>query len=80
MKSVMKLIPVVALVLLTGCDNMSPREQTILSGSAIGAIGGAAIGGIAGGSSGAAFGALVGAGAGAVGGAMVDDRNAGEAY
>lgn len=75
MKKITKVISMMSIVLLVGCDNMTPREQTILSGSAIGALGGAAIGAIAGGGNGAGVGALIGAGAGAIGGAMINDRN-----
>ena len=71
MKSFVKVIPVVALVLLTGCDNMTQRDQSILSGAAIGTVAGAGIGALAGS---AGVGALIGAGVGAVGGAVYDDR------
>jgi len=72
MKSALKILPVLALVGLVGCDNMSHTEQNVLGGAAIGAIGGAAIGGLAGGRVGT--GALIGAGVGAVGG-YIYDRN-----
>jgi len=71
MKTVMKLIPAIALLSLVGCSNMSPTEQRVLSGAAIGAASGAAIGAIAG-SHGAGAGALIGAGVGAVGGLIYD--------
>ena len=73
MKKLTRVIPIIAIVSLVGCDNMTPRDQRILSGAAIGAVGGAAIGGIAGGGRGAGTGALIGAGVGAVGGALYDD-------
>ena len=52
------------LALSVGCTNMTPTEQSTLSGAAIGALGGAAIGGLSGGSAGT--GALIGGAAGAV--------------
>ena len=60
---------VVAVMVLGGCAGMSPTEQRVLSGSAIGAGGGALIGWAAGCP---ACGAAIGAGAGAVGGLVVD--------
>lgn len=71
MKSVIKIIPIVAMLGLVGCDGMSHTEQNVLGGAAIGAIGGAAIGSISGN---AGSGALIGAGVGAVGG-YIYDRN-----
>lgn len=71
MKAVAKIIPVVALVCLVGCDGMNHTDQNVLGGAAIGALGGAAIGSISGN---AGAGALIGAGVGAVGG-YVYDRN-----
>ena len=50
---------------------LTPQQQRILSGGAIGAAGGAAIGAISGGSPGT--GALVGGAVGAVGGAIVHE-------
>ena len=46
-------------IALTGCSNMSPTEQRAVSGTAIGAAGGAVIGAIAGN---AGLGAVIGAG------------------
>lgn len=54
---------------LAGCANMSPTEQRVLSGGAIGASGGAVIGALAGS---AALGAAAGAGAGLLGGLVYD--------
>lgn len=51
------------------CTNMSKTEQGIVSGGALGALGGAGIAAIAGGSG--TIGALVGAGAGAIGGGII---------
>lgn len=64
MKTLLKLIPIVVMIPLVGCSNMSTSEQRILSGAAIGTAGGAIIGG--------GRGALIGAGVGAVGGALYD--------
>jgi hypothetical protein len=66
-----KLLPLAAMVLLVGCDNMSHTEQNVLGGAALGALGGAAIGSLA---HGAGGGALIGA---AVGGGLgyIYDRN-----
>lgn len=75
MKIYTKLVPVFALVSLVGCSNMSPTEQRVVSGAAIGTVAGAAIGGIAGGGSGAGIGALTGAVIGGTAG-YVYDRNA----
>jgi osmotically inducible lipoprotein OsmB len=53
---------------LAGCANMTPTQQSALSGGAIGAAGGAVMGAVVGGSPaiGAAVGGAVGAGAGAL--------------
>jgi osmotically inducible lipoprotein OsmB len=56
--------------LLYACAGMTPTEQRMLSGGAIGAAGGAAIGAATGGS--AAAGAAIGGAAGVVGGVVVD--------
>lgn len=58
------LIAIPALALSVGCTNMTPTEQSTLSGAAIGALGGAAIGGLSGGNAG--VGAVIGGAAGAV--------------
>jgi len=58
------LIAIPALALNVGCTNMTPTEQSTLSGAAIGALGGAAIGGLSGGNAG--VGAVIGGAAGAV--------------
>jgi uncharacterized membrane protein len=54
---------------LTGCANMSPTQQSALSGGAIGAAGGAVIGTIVGGSP--ALGAAIGGATGAAAGALL---------
>ena len=64
MKKIGYLIGVPALALSVGCANMTPIEQSTLSGAAIGALGGAAIGGLSGGSAGT--GAIIVGAAGAV--------------
>jgi osmotically inducible lipoprotein OsmB len=71
MKTIMKLALLLSLVAFSvGCAGMTPTEQRLLSGGAIGAGTGAAIGAITGGSP--AVGAAVGGAAGVVGGAIVD--------
>ncbi len=69
------LLSVFLFTLLAGCAGLTPQQQRILTGGAIGAAGGAAVGAISGGS--AVTGALVGGAVGAVGGAVVHelDRN-----
>jgi len=62
------LLPVAALA-LAGCAGMSDTEQRALSGTAIGAGGGAVVGAIAGNTG---LGMAIGAGAGLVGGLVVD--------
>ncbi|MBJ6724643.1 YMGG-like glycine zipper-containing protein [Geomesophilobacter sediminis] len=66
----MKIVRNVAIVVVTsltlGCSGMTPRQQSTLSGGAIGAGAGALIGGVAGGSP--AAGAVIGGAAGAAGG------------
>ncbi len=64
MKKIGFLIAIPAIALSVGCTNMTPTEQSTLSGAAIGTLGGAAIGGLTGGSAGA--GAAIGGAAGAV--------------
>lgn len=75
----MKLIRIGAIIaflfFVAGCAGMSPTEQRVLSGGAIGAGAGAALGAATGGSPG--LGAAIGGAAGAFGGAIVDqyERN-----
>jgi len=57
---------------LSGCVGMSGRQQSTLSGGAIGAGGGALLGGISGGSP--AVGAVLGGAAGALTGYILGDR------
>jgi len=64
MKKIGYLFAVPALALGVGCTNMTPTQQSTMSGAAIGALGGAAIGGLTGGNAGT--GALIGGAAGAV--------------
>ncbi|HNW79619.1 MAG TPA: glycine zipper domain-containing protein [Candidatus Competibacteraceae bacterium] len=64
MNKIAYLIAVPVLALSAGCTNMTPTEQSTLSGAAIGAVGGAAIGGLTGGNAG--VGAVIGGAAGAV--------------
>ena len=55
--------------LLAGCAGMSDTQQRAVTGTGIGAAGGAVIGAIAGN---AGLGAVIGAGAGLAGGLLVD--------
>jgi len=59
----------VVILALAGCSGMSPTEQRVLSGGAMGAAGGALIGAAAGS---AAIGAAAGGGAGLLGGLVYD--------
>jgi Glycine-zipper domain len=63
------LVAALAVVPLAGCADMTPTQQRALSGTAIGAGGGAVIGAIAGN---AGLGAGIGAAAGLAGGLIVD--------
>ncbi len=72
----------IALALLlpvAGCADLTPTQQRAMTGTGIGAAGGAVIGAMAGN---AGMGALAGAGAGLVGGLVVDQvrRNEAAAY
>jgi len=58
-----------AIVLLAGCAGMSDTQQRAVTGTGIGAAGGAVIGAMAGN---AGLGAVIGAGAGLAGGLLVD--------
>ncbi|HLS69872.1 MAG TPA: hypothetical protein VK035_11055 [Kiloniellales bacterium] len=60
----------VAGLALAGCSGMNRTEQSMLSGGAMGAAGGAAIGALTGGST--IAGGLIGAAAGTAGGYIVD--------
>ncbi|CAO3448487.1 hypothetical protein [Azospirillum argentinense] len=63
---------VVGGLVLTGCSNLSHREQRTLSGGAIGAAGGAAVGALTGGS--AVMGGVIGGAAGAAVGALTSNN------
>ena len=72
----------IALALLlpvVGCADLTPTQQRAMTGTGIGAAGGAVIGAMAGH---AGMGALAGAGAGLIGGLVVDQvkRNEAAAY
>ncbi|MHB8069130.1 MAG: glycine zipper family protein [Desulfobaccales bacterium] len=67
MKPIVLLMVVV--LALAGCSGMTPTEQRVLSGGAMGAAGGAVIGAVAGSP---ALGAAVGGGAGLLGGLAYD--------
>jgi osmotically inducible lipoprotein OsmB len=62
---------VLAALTLTSCAGMSPTQQRVLSGGAIGTAGGALIGAMAGN---AGMGAAIGAGVGLLGGVAVDQH------
>ena len=65
-------VSVMSLALSLGplaCTNMTKTEQGVVSGGALGALGGAGIAAIAGGSG--TMGALIGAGAGAIAGGVI---------
>ena len=62
--------PVVFAFVLAGCSGMNDTQQRALSGTAIGAGGGAILGAIGGN---AALGAVAGAGAGLIGGLIYDN-------
>jgi osmotically inducible lipoprotein OsmB len=66
------LMVAIVVLFLAGCAGMSPREQRMLSGGAIGATGGAIIGAATGS---AATGAAIGGAAGVVGGLVVDEMD-----
>jgi len=57
-----------AVLVLTACADMSPRQQGTAQGAGIGALGGAALGALVGGGNGATKGAVIGGIAGAIGG------------
>ena len=72
-------IALALLLPIAGCADLTPTQQRAMTGTGIGAAGGAVIGAMAGN---AGMGALAGAGAGLVGGLVVDQvrRNEAAAY
>jgi len=72
-------IALALLVPVAGCADLTPTQQRAMTGTGIGAAGGAVIGAMAGN---AGMGALAGAGAGLIGGLAVDQvrRNEAAAY
>lgn len=62
----------VATLVLVGCSNMTPRQQSTLSGAAIGAAAGAGVSAVSGGNP--VTGAVVGGAAGAVIGNIKDQK------
>jgi hypothetical protein len=68
-----------AVIMLTGCTGMSDTQQRALTGTGIGAAGGAVLGAIGGN---AGLGAVAGAGAGLAGGLIYDSvkKNEASAY
>ena len=71
MKHLMISAVVAAAVVLTACAGQTPTQQRVLSGAAIGGLGGTAIGAIAGN---AGLGAAIGVAAGATGGFIYDQH------
>ncbi len=69
------LAAVVASLPLAGCSDMTPGQQRAVTGTAIGAGGGALIGALAGN---AALGAGIGAAAGLAGGLIVNQSRGGQ--
>jgi hypothetical protein len=65
----MKYLAPATLLIIAGCAGMNDTQQRALSGTAIGAGGGALVGAIAGNTG---LGLAIGAGAGLVGGLVVD--------
>lgn len=78
MRTTRLLISSVLALMLAGCASMSPGEQRLLSGGAIGAGAGAAIGAIAGGNP--AVGAAIGGAAGVAGGAIINQMKENEGH
>jgi hypothetical protein len=64
-----------AAIALSGCAGQTPTQQRVLSGAAIGGLGGTAIGAIAGN---AGLGAAIGVAAGATGGFIFDQHKQAE--
>lgn len=62
-------IMAMALATGAGCTNMGKTQQGVISGTALGALGGAGIAAISGGAAG--WGALAGAGVGALAGGII---------
>lgn len=73
MRANRRLVVVLLAVALAGCTGMTHREQSTLSGGAIGAGGGALLGGVSGGDP--AVGAVLGGAAGALTGYILGDRD-----
>ncbi len=72
MKKALMILPLFAVLTMTGCSNMNSSQQSTLSGGAIGAAAGAGITAIAGGNP--IWGAVGGAAVGALG-VDVYDKN-----
>ncbi len=69
-------IALALLLPIAGCADLTPTQQRAMTGTGIGAAGGAVIGAMAGN---AGMGALIGAGAGLAGGLVVDQVRKNEA-
>jgi hypothetical protein len=74
MRKIALTVVVLSSLALAGCSNMSQTEQRVVSGTAIGAAGGAVAGALIPGLS-VGGGALIGAGAGALTGYLVDQND-----
>jgi len=70
MRRVLALTLILVVLTAAGCAGLTPQQQRMLSGGAIGAAGGAALGAIGGS---AVLGAAVGGGAGVAAGAFWED-------
>jgi len=73
MKRISLVFVFLALVVTSGCTGMSRTQQTTLSGTAIGAGGGAVLGAVVGGSP--AVGAVIGGAAGAFTGYIIGEHH-----
>jgi hypothetical protein len=69
MKAIRILTVLLAICSLGACSNLSQQEQRMLSGGALGAVGGAALGAATGGSW--IIGGLIGGGLGTAAGALI---------
>ena len=72
MKQIATIFIIVIFLFTAGCYGMSRRQQTTLSGAAIGAAGGAVVGAFSGGSP--AVGAALGAGIGGITGYIIGEH------
>ena len=66
------ILPVVAMLALPGCADMSQTQRATATGAGVGALGGAALGSLSGN---AGWGAVIGAGVGATSGYLIGRSN-----